>query len=492
MKVGSVKYVEDTEYKEFCSNSRVKEIVDDREIREALAYGEDNQDDEAIVRHILEKARNPKTWNEGLDLFDVSVLLHTEDDRLLKEIYKTAWEVKRTIYGRRLVLFAPLYIDNRCSSNCLYCGFRVGNKSLKRVTLSMQEIAEETKAIVAMGHKRVLLVSSDNPSKGVDYYVEAMKTIYSVRGEPNGRGEIRRINVNVAPLTVEEFEKLQAAGIGTYQCFQETYHRETYKKLHPSGPKSDYNWRITVMDRAYAAGIDDLALGVLYGLYDYKYDTLAVISHGRYLNRTYGVGPHTISIPRLRPALGAPMQETEYMVSDEELKKITAVLRLAVPYTGLILSTREPPELRDELFGLGISQASAASRTWPGGYKQGIEPNAFDVEQFEIEDTRNVEQIMQACINAGYIPSFCTACYRRGRTGEVFMALAKSGAIKKRCDVNAILTFYEYLIDYAPNMIDEGKKLIKTIIDEIDEPRAIKVVEEGIRRLEDGERDLYL
>ncbi len=497
MKVGGVKEVDASEYKEYCSPSRIKEIHDESKIREALRYGADNHDDKELVSKILEKALNPKTWNKGLDVFEASVLLHTEKPELLREIYKAAWKVKRMIYGKRLVLFAPLYVNNTCSNNCLYCGFRKANKELKRVILTMKDIEEEVKVIESMGHKRILLVAGEDDERlGIDYYVEAIRTIYKTRGPPEGRGEIRRVNVNVAPLTVEEFRKLWEVGIGTYQCFQETYHPETYKMLHPSGPKSDYAWRLSVMDRAYEAGIDDLALGVLYGLYDYKYDTLSVIEHGHYLNRKYGVGPHTISVPRLRPALGAPLQFTPYMVTGEEMKKIVAVLRLSVPYTGLILSTREPPELRDVLVGLGISQISAASRTWPGGYRQGIEPDAainVETEQFEIDDTRPVRECIKAWLRRGYIPSFCTACYRRGRTGQVFMALAKSATIKKRCDVNAILTFYEYLLDYGDKETWElGLKVIEEIEKEIDEPRALKFIEEGIKLLESGKRDVYL
>jgi len=431
---------------------------------------------------ITEKALGFK----GLSLAETARLLLTEDEKQINIILKAARAVKERIYGDRLVLFAPLYTTNECANNCLYCAFRSDNKKLKRKTLSLEEIRQEVMVLEAEGHKRILLVAGeDAKSAGILDLKETIKTIYQTK---NGRGEIRRVNVNVAPLSVSDFKILKGTGIGTYQLFQETYHRETYELCHPSGPKADYEYRLTAMDRALQAGIEDVGIGALFGLYDHKFEVLALLSHAQHLDNIYNVGPHTISVPRLEPALGAPLaNRPPHPVPDLEFKKLVAIIRLAVPYTGIILSTRETAKLRDELFSLGVSQISAGSRTNPGGYskqKAGA--------QFELYDDRSTAQVIEDVLKLGYIPSFCTACYRLGRTGEDFMGLAKPGEIHNFCLPNALLTLKEYLLDYAPVKVRSvGDKLILKQIDMMRDPGLKESARKKLRELEDGQRDRY-
>lgn len=412
-----------------------------------------------VSKKEVEEVLNKSLSLKRLSLEDTAKLLAVEDKDLLEKLFKTAKEVKQRIYGNRIVLFAPLYISNYCTNNCLYCAFRADNKSIKRTHLSSDEVRQQTEILLKSGHKRILVVAGEAPPKGkssADYYVEAINAVYSARV---GKDKIKRVNINCAPLSVDEFKKLKKSGIGTFQIFQETYHGDTYKKMHPSGPKSDPNNRLDAVDRAFAAGIDDVGIGVLYGLYDYKFETLAMLSHVEHLEKTHNVGPHTISIPRIEPAPGVELtQNIPCEVSDLEFKKIVAVLRLSVPYTGMILSTRECPSLRDELFDLGISQISAASRTSPGGYDEA----AGGAVQFELGDNRSLDEVMDALIGKGFIPSFCAACYRSSRTGETFMNLAKPGTIKGKCTMNALITLKEYLDDYASDGVKrKGYEMIK-------------------------------
>ncbi|MDK2917944.1 MAG: 2-iminoacetate synthase [Candidatus Petromonas sp.] len=451
-------------------------IINEKEIMELLEKGKKYSKNEIL--NIIEKSRDCF----GITFEEAAALLQIEDDELLEKMFDAARYIKEKIYGNRIVVFAPLYTSNECTNNCLYCGFRSANKELHRRTLSADEVVKEAKAIEAQGHKRILMVCGEDERKtDIEHIVNSVKAVYE-------NVDIRRINVNSAPMTVEDFKKLKKVGIGTYQIFQETYHRETYKKMHPSGSKSDYDWRLTALDRAFEAGIDDLGIGVLLGLYDYKFDVLATLIHSDYLDNKYHVGPHTISIPRLRPAFNSALSEVPYPVSDHDLKKIVAVYRIAVPYTGIILSTRESAKLRDELLELGVSQISAGSKTNPGGYEE----DDSEATQFETSDERSVDEVIRVAVNQGHLPSFCTACYRAKRTGEAFMELAKDAHIHEFCHPNAILTFKEYLLDHASTQTkDEGEKLIERELNKIVDRKIKDETIQRLERIEKGERDLY-
>jgi len=429
-------------------------------------------------REIIARARECR----GLGLKETARLLDVQEADLLHELFDAARDVKDNIYGKRVVLFAPLYTSNACTNNCLYCAFRAGNRELHRRTLTTEEIVSEAHEIAKQGHKRILLVCGEDPTKThITHITDALSAIYA-------NCDIRRINVNAAPMTVEDFKELKRAGIGTYQLFQETYHRQTYKKMHPTGMKKDYDWRLSAMDRALEAGIDDLGIGALLGLYDYRFEVLAMLQHSNYLLNKYGVGPHTISVPRLRPALGSVLNESPYPITDLDFKKLVAVLRLAVPYTGIILSTRENEALRDELLSLGVSQISAGSRTGPGGY--GHEEEKSD--QFYTSDHRTLNQVIKAICDSGYLPSFCTACYRRCRTGKNFMEIARKGDIHIFCQPNALLTFKENLLDYGtPENKKQGEIIIQKALAEMDDDELKHATLARLELIDQGQRDLY-
>lgn len=436
------------------------------------------------IREVLAKAKEMK----GLNLEDVAVLTSNSDPETLAALFNTANEVKETIYGKRLVIFAPLYISNLCANECLYCAFRATNKDIVRNSLQQGHIARETEVLIKQGHKRVLMVAGESyPNQGFQYVLDSIKTIYSVKSE---HGEIRRVNVNIAPLSTEEFRQLKEAGIGTYQIFQETYHRETYSKVHLGGKKRDYNWRAWSLHRAMEAGIDDVGIGVLFGLFDYRFEILAMMQHIFELEEKFGVGPHTISVPRLEPATNSDIaSHPPFPVSDIDFRKIVAIIRLAVPYTGIIMSTRETAKMRRETFALGVSQISAGSRTNPGGYEEDIQDDPSG--QFSLGDHRSLDEVIRDVASMGYIPSFCTACYRLGRTGQDFMDLAKPGDIKLHCGPNALSTFKEYLQNFAsPKTAEIGNKLITETINSmtgIARQRAEKLVQ----RVEAGRDDVY-
>ena len=449
---------------------------------------DDKLHDQYLQKEIIKKASEGK----GITLKESAALLNISSPELLDELHHEAKKVKEKIYGNRLVLFAPLYVTNLCINNCLYCAFRRDNKDLIRKTLTVDEIEEEARYLINTGQKRLLLVAGEHPKKAsLDFIGEAIERIYSINLNGNN---IRRLNVNTAPLNLDEFKRLKSFGIGTYQCFQETYHYQTYLKMHPIGPKHDYAYRLYAMDRALQADIDDVGIGALFGLTDYKFETLALLMHAEYLDSRFGIGPHTISIPRLEPALNAPAAlNPPFAVDDIQFKKLVAVIRLSVPYTGMILSTRERAELRRELFEVGISQISAGSRTAPGGYKESqVSINKHELEQFQLGDHRNLDEVIRDVISLGYFPSFCTACYRSQRTGDRFMELAKSGSIGKICVPNALATFKEYLMDFAT---DETKKVSEPFfqkeIESINGTTRTKV-EEMLEQVGKGERDVYL
>jgi len=464
----------------------IKDFIDDNHIESILEQAKNP--DAKHIREIINKAYELK----GLSPEDVAVLLQIEDDTLIGEILQAAHKIKQDIYGNRLVLFAPLYIANHCSNNCLYCGFRCDNKELNRVALTMEQIKKEVQVLEREGHKRLLMLCGEHPERSsLEYFMEAIETAYSVKTE-NG-GEIRRINVEIAPLDVEEYRKLKKTAIGTVVLFQETYHHETYKIMHPSGHKKDYSWRLKAMHRAQEGGVDDVGIGALFGLYDYKFEVLGLLLHALQLEKDCGVGPHTISIPRLEPAFNAPAAiKPPHPVSDHDFKKLVAIIRMAVPYTGMILSTRENPALRSEVFALGISQISAGSRTNPGGYQED-NSDAFRAAQFNLGDTRTPDEVILDITERGHIPSFCTACYRLGRTGKDFMDLAKPGLIQKFCQSNAVFSFKEYLLDYAsPQTRKAGEELISKMLNETFKTKRKKMIGDRLLQIADGKRDVFI
>jgi 2-iminoacetate synthase len=445
------------------------------------------RDDEKI-RAVLQKARELK----GLDMAEVATLCHITTSEQVEELFATARSVKEQIYGHRIVLFAPLYISNVCGNECTYCAFRASNKTLPRTALDKAGIQRDTAELIRQGHKRLLMVAGEGYSAangGFQYILDAIASVYEVT---DATGNIRRLNVNLAPLEVDEFRLLKEAGIGTYQLFQETYHRDTYAAVHLSGKKRDYDWRASALDRAMQAGVDDVGMGVLFGLHDWRFEILSLMQHIRHLEDTFGCGCHTISVPRIEPAdhselsMAPPAQ-----VSDTDFKKIIAILRLAVPYTGLILSTRESADIRRECYALGVSQISAGSRTNPGGYSEGESAHEHAAGQFQLGDHRSLEEVVQELASMGFIPSFCTACYRLGRTGQDFMDLAKPGLIKLKCDPNAVTTFQEYLIDFASEPLRcAGEKAIDCELDGMG-VKARKTAERMLTKIRSGKRDVY-
>ena len=459
------------------------DFINEQEIEGILAPS--LRPEPARVHELLAKAREM----HGLSMAEVACLSFVDQPELLAEIFSTAKQIKEDIYGSRLVLFAPLYISNRCSNECTYCAFRATNAALKRRTLTQEEIAEETRILIRQGHKRILMVSGEAlPEEGFQYILDSIATIYGTRIGP---GEIRRVNVNLAPQTTERFRQLKEAEIGTFQLFQETYHRPTYAAVHLKGSKRNYDWRTTAFDRAMEAGIDDVGIGVLFGLYDWRFEILAMMQHIRHLEQKFGVGPHTISFPRIEPAVGSEIaSRPPHAVSDGDFLKMIAIMRLAVPYTGMIMSTRETADVRRATLELGISQISAGSRTDPGGYKDGEgDPNG---SQFQRGDHRTVEEVVSDVVSLGFLPSFCTACYRTGRTGHDFMDLAKPGEIKYHCHPNALSTFQEYLCDYAsPQAKFAGEELIKIELQHMDGKQTACALP-MLNQVRGGARDIFV
>ena len=459
------------------------DFICEQEIESILAKS--RRPEPSQVRELLVKAREM----HGLSMEEVARLSFVESPELLAEIFSTAKQIKEEIYGTRLVLFAPLYISNRCANECTYCAFRATNADLKRRTLTQEEIAEETRILIRQGHKRVLVVSGEAlPPEGFQYILDSIATVYETKIGP---GEIRRVNVNLAPQTTERFRQLKAANIGTFQLFQETYHRPTYAAVHLKGTKRDYDWRATAFDRAMTAGIDDVGIGVLFGLYEWRFEIIAMMQHIQHLEQKFGVGPHTISFPRMEPAVGSDIaSRPPHPVSDADFLKMIAIMRLAVPYTGMIMSTREGADVRRATLEVGISQISAGSRTDPGGYKDGLgDPNG---SQFQLGDHRSVEEVVSDVVSLGYLPSFCTACYRLGRTGQDFMDMAKPGEIKYHCHPNALSTFQEYLSDYAsPQAKAAGEKLISIELQHMDGQQT-DIALPMLNQVRRGERDVFV
>lgn len=460
-------------------------FIDEFRIWSELAKAENP--DAKSVEDVLNKAKEKK----GLTTLETAILLQNSHRELDEAMFEVARQIKVEIYGNRIVLFAPLYISNECANSCSYCGFAARNQELHRKTLTADEIREEVEILQGQGHKRLLLVYGERSDFDGKRYAEDVETVYSVRS--GNSGEIRRVNVNLAPLDVDNFRLLKNAGIGTYQCFQETYHRATYEKVHLAGRKRDFLWRLYALHRAQEAGIDDVAMGALFGLFDYKFEVIALLMHAQQLEKDFGVGPHTISFPRIEPALGAAMSYSPPCpVSDYSFKKVVAILRIMTPYTGLILTTREDAAFRRELLEIGVSQMSAGSRTYPGAYRDS-RANLPDKQQFTVGDTRSLDEVIfDLASTLNYIPSFCTACYRLGRTGDHFMGLAKSSFINKFCQPNALLTFREYLLDYAsPSTRTVGEALISTELAALAEDSRRSAVEARLTRIHEGERDLY-
>lgn len=441
---------------------KAEEFINDAEILETLRYADENKENYEIIDAILEKARPVKTDNgyvcRGLTHREASVLLACENKEKVEEIYKIAEEIKLAYYGNRIVIFAPLYLSNYCVNGCLYCPYHMKNKHIPRKKLTQDEVRAEVIALQDMGHKRLAIEAGEDPvNNPIEYILDCIKTIYSVHHK---NGQIRRVNVNIAATTVENYRKLKDAGIGTYILFQETYHKQSYLELHPTGPKHDYDYHTEAMDRAMEGGIDDVGLGVLFGLEKYRYEFAGILMHAEHLEAVHGVGPHTISVPRVKRADDIDPDVFDNSIPDEMFEKIIACIRLAVPYTGMIISTRESEEVRSKALRCGISQVSGGSRTSVGGYTEKERPH--DTEQFDVSDQRSLDEVVHWLIDNGHIPSFCTACYREGRTGDRFMSLCKSGQILNCCHPNALMTLAEYLVDYAS---DETKKAGFEMID---------------------------
>lgn len=457
------------------------EFISDEEIKRILKYSEDNKNNLQLVESILEKAKAYK----GLTCEEASVLLHCDDKAMEKKMFDLAKEIKQKFYGNRIVMFAPLYLSNYCINGCVYCPYHQKNKNIARKKLNQEEVIREVTALQDMGHKRLALETGEDPvNSPIEYVLECIKTIYSVHHK---NGAIRRVNVNIAATTVENYKKLKEAGIGTYILFQETYHKETYEQLHPTGPKHDYAYHTEAMDRAMDGGIDDVGIGVLFGLNLYKYDFVGVLMHADHLEKAKGVGPHTISVPRIRPADDVDVGDFSNAVPDEIFKKIVALLRIAVPYTGIIISTRESEKTRAEILNLGVSQISGASCTSVGGY---AEKEEKDSSQFEVSDTRTLDEIIHWLLDLGYIPSFCTACYREGRTGDRFMTLVKAGQIANCCQPNALMTLSEYVEDYASEeTVKAAEKVIENEILNIPNEIVRGKTREYISNIKSGERD---
>ncbi len=459
-----------------------EEFICHDEVMASLKYADENKNNIELIDSIIEKARKRK----GIDHREASVLLACEDKEKLKEIYDLAEQIKKDFYGNRIVLFAPLYLSNYCVNSCVYCPYHIKNRHITRKKLTKEEVAKEVIALQDMGHKRLAIESGEDPvNNPIDYILECIDTIYSIKHK---NGAIRRVNVNIAATTVENYRKLKEAGIGTYILFQETYHKESYEKLHPAGPKHDYAYHTEAMDRAMEGGIDDVGLGVLFGLELYRYEYCALLMHAEHLEAVHGVGPHTISVPRIKPADDIDPDMFDNSISDEIFCKIAALIRIAVPYTGMIISTRESEEVRENIIRLGVSQISGGSRTSVGGYCEEERPH--DTEQFDVSDQRTLDEVVNWLMRKEYIPSFCTACYREGRTGDRFMSLCKSGQIQNCCHPNALMTLKEYLIDYATEDTRRiGEELIRKELGNIPKEKVRNICEENLVKIEQGIRD---
>lgn len=457
------------------------EFIDDEEILATLEFASRNRENRVLLEEILEKAGQFK----GLSYRDAAVLLECELEDVKNRVFSLAEHIKKKFYGNRIVMFAPLYLSNYCINECRYCPYHGSNRHIARKQLSQEDIVKEVIALQDMGHKRLALETGEDPENcPIEYVLESIKTIYSIKHK---NGAIRRVNVNIAATTAENYKKLKEAGIGTYILFQETYHKPTYEYLHPKGPKHNYAYHTEAMDRAMEAGIDDVGLGVLFGLNLYKYDFVGLLMHARHLEDVRGVGPHTISVPRIRPADDVDLNEYSNAIPDEIFEKIVAILRIAVPYTGIIMSTRESEKTRAECLKLGVSQISGGSSTSVGGY---VEKEEENTAQFEVNDTRTLDEIVNWLIKLGYLPSFCTACYREGRTGDRFMRLVKSGAIANVCQPNALMTLKEYLEDYASeDTKNHGERMISDEVETLRNPDVKRIVREHLSELREGKRD---
>ena len=469
-------------YKYDPKSSIADEFINDAEILESLAYARENKANKQVIDAILQKAREMK----GISHKEAAVLLECELEEENKEIEKLAKEIKERFYGKRIVMFAPLYLSNYCIYSCVYCPYHVKNKHIARKKLSQEEIKQEVIALQDMGHKRLAIEAGEDPENNpLEYILESIRTIYSIKHK---NGAIRRVNVNIAATSVENYKKLKDAGIGTYILFQETYNKEAYKELHPAGPKSDYAYHTEAMDRAMEAGIDDVGCGVLFGLDKYRYELVGIIMHAEHLEAKFGVGPHTISVPRVCPADDIDPEELN-AIPDEIFEKIVSVIRIAVPYTGMIVSTRESKATREKVLDLGISQISGGSRTSVGGYVE-EEPEEENSAQFDVSDRRSLDEVVNWLLGLGYIPSFCTACYREGRTGDRFMKLLKSGQIVNCCQPNALMTLKEYLEDYASaDTKEKGEKVIQEQLEIITNPVVKEKAKEYIENIHEGKRD---
>lgn len=459
------------------------EFIDDAEILDTIEYAKNNKNNKELINSIIERARDYK----GLSHREALLLLECELEEENKKIFDLAIEIKKKFYGNRIVMFAPLYLSNYCVNGCVYCPYHLKNKNIHRKKLTQEEIKKEVIALQDMGHKRLALETGEDPvNNPIEYVLESINTIYSIKHK---NGAIRRVNVNIAATTVENYKKLKDAGIGTYILFQETYHKENYEKLHPTGPKHDYAYHTEAMDRAMEAGIDDVGIGVLFGLNMYRYDFVGLLMHAEHLEAAMGVGPHTISVPRIRPADDINPEDYNDSISDDIFEKIVAVLRVAVPYTGIIVSTRESKASRERVLRVGVSQISGGSRTSVGGYVE-EEPEDENSAQFDTSDTRTLDEILNWLLELGYIPSFCTACYREGRTGDRFMQLVKSGQIANCCQPNALMTLKEYLEDYASeDTKKKGDAVIEKELSNITNPKVCSIATERIHKIANGERD---
>ena len=465
---------------------KATEFIDDEEIKETLRYAQENKHNEELISALIERAKDCK----GLTHREAAVLLECDLPKENEKMFALAKQIKQKLYGNRIVMFAPLYLSNYCVNGCVYCPYHYKNKHIRRKKLSQEEIRQEVIALQDMGHKRLALETGEDPVHSpIEYVLESIRTIYDIKHK---NGAIRRVNVNIAATTVENYKKLKDAGIGTYILFQETYNKEAYEYLHPTGPKSDYAYHTEAMDRAMEAGIDDVGCGVLFGLNLYKYDFVGLLMHAQHLEDTFGCGPHTISVPRVRTADDIDPDEFDNGVPDEVFKRIIAVLRIAVPYTGIIMSTRESKEMRAAALHLGVSQISGGSRTSVGGYVE-EEPEEEDTSQFDVNDTRTLNQVVDWLIDEGHVPSFCTACYREGRTGDRFMSLVKSGQIANICQPNALMTLKEYLEDYAsPETKAKGEAIIQKRLEMIPNEKVKEVVREHLNDIHEGRRDFRL